>query len=62
MKKNYYYSVGLAVVGIFIASGTVYSGPPGRPPLAVPTLGEWGMIGTAIILGIAGLYKIFRNE
>ncbi len=62
MKKTYFYYTVFAVAGILIASETVYSGIPGRPPLSVPTLGEWGMIGTAAILGIAGLYKIFRYK
>ena len=62
MKKNYFYSVGLAVAGILITSEIVLSGEGPAPPLTVPTLGEWGMIGTAIRLGIAGLYKIFRNK
>jgi hypothetical protein len=62
MKKIYFYSLVLTVAGIFITSGTVYSGFVPPPALAVPTLGEWGMIGTAVILGIAGLYKIFRNK
>ena len=62
MKKFNLYSAVLAVAGIFITSGTVYSGVVVSPPLSVPTLGEWGMIGTAIVLGVAGIYKIFRNK
>jgi hypothetical protein len=62
MKKFNLYSAALAVAGIFITSGTVYSGNGAPPQLSVPTLGEWGMIGTAIVLGIAGIYKIFRNK
>ncbi|UCE78584.1 MAG: IPTL-CTERM sorting domain-containing protein [Nitrospiraceae bacterium] len=62
MKKTYFYSFVIAVAGILITSEMVYSGIPARPPMTVPTLGEWGMIGTAIILGIAGLYKILKSK
>jgi hypothetical protein len=62
MKKKNYFSGVLAVAGILIASGAAYSGTAGRPPMTVPTLGEWGMIGTAVLLGIAGLYRILKYK
>lgn len=29
--------------------------------IGVPTLGEWGMIGAAVVLGAAGLYKTIKK-
>jgi uncharacterized membrane protein HdeD (DUF308 family) len=60
MKKIYFYSLVLTLIGIFMASGVVYA--QNNAVRTVPTPGEWGMIGTAILLGIAGLYKILRNR
>lgn len=34
--------------------------PP--PPIMVPTLNEWGMIGTAVMLGAAAIYSIFNRK
>jgi hypothetical protein len=44
------YEKAMATVGI----------PP--PPIQVPTLNEWGMIGTAFMLGAAALYSIFKRK
>jgi hypothetical protein len=31
-------------------------------PESVPTLGEWGMIGTALALGLAAGYRILKGK
>ena len=62
MKKFILFPTALAAVGIIISSGTVYSGVISRPPITVPTLNEWGMIGTAIMLGAAAVYSIFKRK
>jgi hypothetical protein len=62
MKKCMYRS--LAVLsGVFILSSkTVIAGNGPPPSVNVPTLGEWGMIGTAAILGAAGVYTLLRRK
>lgn len=52
----------LASTVVIIYSETAFAGGAAAPIRTVPTLGEWGMIGTAIGLGIAGIYKIFRRK
>ncbi len=62
MNKFNLYHLVLASTLVIIYSETVFAGGVAAPIRTVPTLGEWGMIGTAIVLGIAGIYKIFRRK
>ena len=31
-------------------------------PRSVPTFNEWGMFGTAVVLGLAGAYRILKRR
>jgi len=63
MKKFSYRDIIIvsAVVIIFFAQ-SVLAGEPPPPQVDVPTLSEWGMIGAAVTLGVAGLYSIFKRK
>jgi hypothetical protein len=40
----------------------VLAGVTNGPTIDIPTLNEWGLIGTAVVLGVAGLYNIIKRK
>jgi hypothetical protein len=54
----------LLLAGAFILgfAGAVFAGTIAAPPESVPALAPWGMVGSAVALGISGLYFIIRRH
>ena len=47
---------------IVVSVEYVFGGEVSRPPISVPTLNEWGMVGAAILLGGTGIYSFLRKQ
>ena len=47
----------------FMGIGTICSDQPmcEMPPTSVPTMNEWGLIATAVMLGLFGLFTVRRG-
>ena len=61
MKKYLFYFVAV-ITTVLMTSQVVLADAVPAPSAIVPTLGEWGMIGTALVLGFAGAYRILKNK
>jgi len=46
---------------ILLSAADAFAGRDGIPIIAVPTLGEWGMIAMFVVLGIAGLIMLRKR-
>jgi len=47
---------------VLLCTGTVFAGTIATQPETVPALAPWGMIGSAVALGVSGLYFIIRRH
>jgi hypothetical protein len=47
------------LVAVLFSSQAAMAQQPVEP---VPTLSEWGMMGTAVVLGLTGAYRILRRK
>ncbi|MGE5300268.1 MAG: hypothetical protein ACM3MB_04800 [Acidobacteriota bacterium] len=47
---------------IILYTGAVFAGTVVTQPEPVPALAPWGMIGSAVALGVSGLYFIIRRH
>jgi hypothetical protein len=51
----------MAVIVLF--SADAFAGADMRLPVTnVPTLSEWGMVGTLVVLGLVGMFFLIRNK
>ena len=55
-------SLVLSVLFTLMGSQLALAGINGMTPVSVPTLGEWGMIAMAGVLGIVGFMVIRRRK
>ena len=62
MKKFILHLIIITVTAVLITPKTILAGLNARVGFDVPTLGEWGLIGTAVVLGVAGLYNILKRK
>ena len=62
MKKFTLPLIIITAIAAITAPETVLAGINGAAQFYVPTLGEWGLIGTAAALGAAGLYSILKRK
>ena len=65
MKKFTLPLIIITAIAVITAPETVLAGVNGNHKISffdVPTLGEWGLIGTAAVLGAAGLYSILKRK
>ncbi len=51
-----------AVASVLISAGIASAGMKDSIPAAAPALAPWGMVGSAIALGLSGLYFIIRRN
>jgi hypothetical protein len=51
-----------AVALTFLSTGVAFAGVALQQPVSVPTLMPWGMAGTAVAMGLSGLYFIFKRN
>jgi hypothetical protein len=54
----------LSIIATFLAlsSLTIYAGAQPQPSEEIPTLNEWGFIVIAVMMGVAGIYAIFKRK
>ncbi len=53
----------LAMASILSLAQSAFAGGLARPePVAAPALAPWGMVGSAIALGLSGLYFIIKRN
>ncbi len=50
------------VDSVLISTGIASAGINSRIPVAAPALAPWGMVGSAVALGLSGLYFIIRRD
>lgn len=62
MKKFSYHTVITVTAAVIISAQSALAGSMSSPQVNVPTLSEWGMIGSAVVLGAAGLYGILKRK
>jgi hypothetical protein len=55
-------TISYAVAFILLCTGPVFAGFVANQPEPVPALAPWGMIGSAVALGVSGLYFIIRRN
>lgn len=60
MKKHLFYVVFSSITAVFVVAGVAFA--DAIPIQPVPTLGEWGMFGTALVLGLAATYRILKQK
>jgi hypothetical protein len=51
-----------AVAPVLIWTGIASAGISARVPVSAPALAPWGMVGSAVALGVSGLYFIIRRN
>ncbi len=51
-----------AVAFVSVSIGVALAGVSPPQPVSVPTLAPWGMVGTAVAMGLSGLYFIFKRK
>ncbi len=51
-----------AIASFLISSGIASAGIKDSIPVTAPALAPWGMVGSAIALGLSGLYFIIRRN
>jgi hypothetical protein len=57
MKKTLF-----AAASVLLLTQNVFAGVLARTPVPTPALTPWGMVGTAVALGLSGLYFILRRH
>lgn len=62
MEKFSYRNIVMLSAAIIVSAQSAFAGSIPPPQVNVPTLSEWGMIGSAVVLGAAGLYSIFKRK
>ncbi|HET6513810.1 MAG TPA: IPTL-CTERM sorting domain-containing protein [Thermodesulfovibrionales bacterium] len=60
MKKHPFYFVFSLITTVFVVAEVAFADVPVAK--SVPTLSEWGMIVTALGLGLGATYKILKKE
>jgi hypothetical protein len=51
-----------AAASVLILTGISSAGVPARIPVQTPALAPWGMVGTAVAMGLSGLYFIIKRH
>jgi hypothetical protein len=51
----------LTIVFVLLGVGVASAGIP-KPVSSVPAIMPWGMVGTAVAMGLSGLYFIIRRN
>ncbi|MEJ2696809.1 MAG: hypothetical protein P8013_09185 [Candidatus Sulfobium sp.] len=51
-----------ALALVLLSAATASAGITAPQPVSVPTLAPWGMVGTAVAMGLSGLYFIFKRN
>jgi hypothetical protein len=51
-----------AAASVLILTGIASAGATFKLPVSVPALMPWGMVGTAVALGLSGLYFIIKRR
>ncbi len=51
-----------AVAVVLLSAGISFAGTVSRVPVSAPALAPWGMVGTAVALGLSGLYFIIKRH
>jgi len=51
-----------AAVSVLILAGIASAGTTAPVPVSAPALAPWGMVGTAVALGVSGLYFIIKRH
>lgn len=62
MEKFSYRTIIMLSAVIIVSAQSAFAGTIPSPPVNVPTLSEWGMIGAAVVLGAAGFYSVFKRK
>ncbi len=58
MKKSLFAAASI----LLLAQSAFAGGPPPPGPVSAPALAPWGMVGSAVALGLSGLYFIIRRN